>query len=74
MILLLVKDNFSIDLLNEGGVSSATECLLYKFKPRNKLEAGDGVSRLLTDARFLTASSRSGEILPSLIRLGTVVS
>ena len=65
---------FSIVLLNEGGVSSATECPFYKFKPRNTLEAGDCVSRLLTDSRLLTASWRSGEILPSLIRLGTVVS
>ena len=41
---------FSIDLLNEGGVSSATEYPFYKFKPRNTLEAGDCVSRLLTDS------------------------
>ena len=82
--------DFSTDLLFEGGVSSATECPFYKFKPRNRLEAGDCVSRLLTDARFDTlgflfdarfenlgffqARRQSGEILRSLIRLGTVVS
>ena len=44
-------------MLNEGGVSSATECPFYKFKPRNKLKAGDCVSRLLTDARFLTLAN-----------------
>ena len=48
---------FSIDLLIEGSVSSATECPFYKVKPRNKLKAGDCVSRLLADARFLTLAN-----------------
>jgi hypothetical protein len=31
---------FSINMLIGRGVSSATECPFYKFKPRNRLEAG----------------------------------